>query len=51
MIILKNKGVFLMMKKICLNELHNEKCELNQVIKENTYDEKLKMIPIVLSKY
>ena len=37
--------------KICLNELYNEKSELNQVMKENTFDEKLKMIPIVISKY
>ena len=37
--------------KICLKELHDEKSELNQVIKENTYDEKLNMIPIVISKY
>ena len=37
--------------KICLNGLYNEKCELNQVIKENTNDEKSKMIPIVVSKY
>ena len=38
-------------EKICLNELYNEKCELNQVIKENTNDNKLKMIPIVIHKY
>ena len=37
--------------KISLKELYDEKCELNQVIKENTYDEKLKMIAIVISKY
>ena len=37
--------------KIRLNELFNEKSELNQVMKENTFDEKLKMIPIVTSKY
>ena len=28
-----------------------EKCELNQVIKDNTDDNKLKMIPIVIHKY
>ena len=38
-------------EKICLNELYNEKWELNQVIKENTNDNKLKMIPIVIHKY
>ena len=38
-------------EKIRLNELCNEKCELNQVIKENTNDKKLKMIPIVIHKY
>ena len=38
-------------EKLCLNELYNEKCELNQVIKENTNDNKLKMIPIVIHKY
>ena len=38
-------------EKLCLNELYNEKCELNQVIKENTNDNKLKMIPIVIHNY
>ena len=32
-------------------KLYKEKCELNQVIKDNTDDEKLKMIPIVIHKY
>ena len=38
-------------EKLYLNELYNEKCELNQVIKENTNDNKLKMIPIVIHNY
>ena len=29
----------------------NEKYELNQIIKENTNDKKLKMILIVIAKY
>ena len=37
--------------KTHLNELYKEKCELNQVIKDNTRDAKLKMIPIVIHKY
>ena len=48
----KKRGCISDNDKICLNELYNEKkFELNQVIKENTYDEKLKVIPIVISKY
>ena len=38
------------MKKIRLNDLYNEKCELNQVIKENTNDKKLKTISIEMHK-
>ena len=34
-----------------LLKLYKEKCELNQVIKENTKDNELKMIPIVIHKY
>ena len=34
-------------QKIVLIELYNEKYELDQVIKENTNDEKLNMIPII----
>ena len=37
--------------KIRLNELCNEKCQLNQAIKENTNAKKLKMIQIVIHKY
>ena len=37
--------------EIRLNNLYKEKCELNQVIRENTDDKKLKMIPIVIHKY
>ena len=47
----KKRGSISDNNKICLYELYNEKRELNQVIKENTNDEKLKMIPIVISKY
>ena len=35
-------------EKIRLNELYKEKCELNRVIKENTNDDRLKMIPMVI---
>ena len=38
-------------EKFCLNYLYIEKCELNQLIKENTNDNKLKMIPIAIHKY
>ena len=39
----KKRGCISDNNNICLNELYNEKkCELNQVMKENTYDEKLK---------
>ena len=34
-----------------LLKLYKEKCELNQLIKENTNDKDLKMIPIVIHKY
>ena len=37
--------------EIRLNNLYKEKCELNQVIRENTDDKKFKMIPIVIHKY
>ena len=47
----KKQGCISDNNKICLNGLYNEKCELNQVIKENANDKKLKMIPIVISKY
>ena len=47
----KKRGCISENTKICLNKLYNEQCELNQVITENTNDEKLKMIPIVISKY
>ena len=38
-------------EKISLNNLYKEKCELNQVIKENTNDKELKMVPIVMQKH
>ena len=38
-------------EKISLNNLYEEKCELNQVIKENTNDKELKMVPIVMQKH
>ena len=47
----KKQGSISDNNKTCLNELYNEKCELSQVIKENTNDEKFKMILIVISKY
>ena len=47
----KKQGCFSNDEKICLKELYNEKCELNQVIKENANDKKLKMISIVIHKY
>ena len=47
----KKQGCISNDEKIRLNELYNEKCKLNQIIKENTNDEKLKMIPIVIHKY
>ena len=31
--------------------LYKAKCELNKIIKENTNDEKLKMIPILIHKF
>ena len=38
-------------EKIRLNKLYKEKCELNQVIKKNTNDKELKIVPIVIHKY
>ena len=38
-------------EKIRLSNLYKEKCELNRVIRENTDNKKLKMIPIVIHKY
>ena len=38
-------------KKINSLKLFKEKCELNQVIKDYTDDDNLKMIPIVIYKY
>ena len=35
---------------VCPIKLYKWKCELNRVIKDNTDDEKLKMIPIVIHK-
>ena len=34
-----------------LINLYKEKCELNQVIKENTNENELRMISIVIHKY
>ena len=47
----KKQGCISDDEKIRLNNLYKEKCELNQVIRENTDDEKSKMIPIVICKY
>ena len=38
----KKQGCISEDNKICLNKLYNGQCELNQVITENTNDEKLK---------
>ena len=48
---LKKQGCISDEEKIHLNKLYNDKCELNQVIKENTNDKELKMVPIVIHKY
>ena len=48
---LKKQGCIFDEEKIRLNKLYNDKCELNQVIKENTNDKELKMVPIVIHKY
>ena len=48
---LKKQGCIFDEEKIHLNKLYNDKCELNQVIKENTNDKELKMVPIVIHKY
>ena len=50
MIIQRKQGCISDDEKINLLKLYKEKCELNQVIKKNTDDEKLKMIPIVTHK-
>ena len=47
----KKRGCISNHEKVRLNELCNEKYELNQIIKENTNDKKLKMILIVIAKY
>ena len=47
----KKQGCISDDEKINLLKLYKEKCELNQVIKENTKDNELKMIPIVIHKY
>ena len=44
----KTQGCISNDEKIRLNELYNETSELNQIIKENTNDKKLKMIPMVI---
>ena len=51
MIILKKQGCISDDEKINLLKLCKEKCELNQVIKKNTDDEKLKIISIVIHKF
>ena len=51
MIIQRKQGCISDDEKINLLKLYKEKCELNQVIKKNTDDEKLKMIPIVTHKF
>ena len=47
----KKQGCISNHEKLRLNQLYNEKCELNQVIKENTNDKKFKMIRTVIHKY
>ena len=47
----KKQGCISDDEKIRLNNLYKEKCELKQVIRENTDDKRLKMIPIVIHKY
>ena len=47
----KKQGCISDDEKIRLNNLYKEKCELNQVIRENTDDKRLKMIPIVIHEY
>ena len=51
MIIQRKQGCISDDEKINLLKLYKEKCELNQVIKKNSDDEKLKMIPIVIHKF
>ena len=47
----KKQGCISDDKKIIPLKLYKEKCELNQVIKDKTNDNKLKMIPIIIHKY
>ena len=47
----KKQGCISDDEKINSFKLYKEKCELNQVIKDNTDDNKLKMIPILIHKY
>ena len=47
----KKQGYISNEKKINPLKLYKEKCELNEVIKENTKDNELKMIPFVIHKY
>ena len=47
----KKQGCISDDEKIRLINLYKNKCELNQLIKENTNENELKMIPIVTHKY
>ena len=47
----KKQGCISDDEKIFPLKLYKEKCELNQVIKDNTSDTKLKMIPVVIHKH
>ena len=47
----KKQGCISDDEKIFPLKLYKEQCELNQVIKDNTSDTKLKMIPVVIHKH
>ena len=47
----KKQGCISDDEKIHLNNLYKEKCKLNQIIKDNTNENELRMIPFVIHKY